>query len=92
MTKKLGNNFYTRPSGKIPKKNDQHWQVKAGQYLSVSAQNVSMIAGGGFLGWYLDKKLDTAPLLLILGIMTGAAAGFYYLIRSLKSIEKDSHD
>lgn len=36
-------------------------------------------------GWWLDGKLDTAPLLTIVGAMLGAAAGFYSMIQSLKA-------
>ena len=85
MTRRLGNTRYKRPStGKPGKKNDRPWTVILGQYMSVTTQNVSVIAAGGLLGWYLDKKFETAPLLLIIGIFAGAAAGFIYLIRSLK--------
>jgi len=29
------------------------------------------------VGWWLDSKLGTAPVLLILGAFVGAGAGFY---------------
>ncbi len=32
-------------------------------------------------GWWLDSKLGTGPLLLILGAFVGAAAGFYSMYR-----------
>ncbi|MFC1728740.1 AtpZ/AtpI family protein [candidate division KSB1 bacterium] len=85
MTKRLGNNIYKKPSkGKPVNKDDRPWTVILGQYMSVTTQNVSVIAAGGLLGWYLDKKFETAPWLLIIGIFAGAIAGFIYLIRSLK--------
>lgn len=31
------------------------------------------------VGWWLDSKLGTAPVLLILGAFVGAGAGFYRL-------------
>lgn len=34
-------------------------------------------------GWWLDGKLDTTPLLTIIGAMVGAAAGFYSMIHQL---------
>jgi F0F1-type ATP synthase assembly protein I len=45
------------------------------------------IATGLFLaaGWWLDGKAGTAPLFTILGALFGASAGFYSMIRSLKS-------
>lgn len=35
------------------------------------------------VGQWLDARLGTAPWLLLLGVMTGAAAGFYSLYRQL---------
>jgi len=47
-----------------------------------------MVGAGGVLGWYLDKRFDTTPYLLIIGIFAGAVSGFYYLIRSLHILHK----
>jgi len=55
-----------------------------GEYMGITTQNASIIALFGLIGWYLDKRLHTEPYILIVGIFVGAAAGFYYLIRSLK--------
>ena len=33
------------------------------------------------VGWWLDTKLGTAPLLLIVGAFVGGTAGFYSLYR-----------
>jgi ATP synthase protein I len=33
------------------------------------------------LGWLLDRWLGTKPWLLVMGIVLGAAAGFYQFIR-----------
>jgi F0F1-type ATP synthase assembly protein I len=35
------------------------------------------------VGWWLDVRLGTAPLLLILGAFFGGAAGFYNLYHHL---------
>jgi F0F1-type ATP synthase assembly protein I len=45
------------------------------------------IATGLFLGvgWWLDGKAGTAPVLTILGALIGASAGFYSMIHSLKT-------
>lgn len=41
---------------------------------------VSILLGLG-LGWWLDKKLGTAPWLLLIGILLGIVAGFHNLFR-----------
>ena len=33
------------------------------------------------LGWLLDRWLGTAPWLMVVGLLLGAAAGFYEFIR-----------
>lgn len=35
------------------------------------------------VGWWLDTKLGTTPLLLIVGAFVGASAGFYYLYQNV---------
>ena len=38
------------------------------------------------VGWLLDRWLNTAPWLLVVGIIVGAAAGFYELIRTTSKL------
>ncbi len=33
------------------------------------------------IGWLMDHWLDTKPWLMVIGIVVGAAAGFYQFIR-----------
>jgi ATP synthase protein I len=49
---------------------------------------------GLFAGQWVDKRLGTAPWLLILGVFAGAAAGFYNMYRILTTAERrrKSHD
>jgi ATP synthase protein I len=63
------------------------------------ATSPAMLAGAGieflgailigvFAGQWLDKKLGTAPWLLLLGTFLGAAAGFVHLIRTLTTAQR----
>lgn len=36
-----------------------------------------------FLGWWVDGRLGSTPVLTILGALLGAGAGFYSLLRDL---------
>lgn len=49
---------------------------------------------GLFAGQWVDKRLGTAPWLLILGVFAGAAAGFFNMLRILTTAERRarSHD
>jgi ATP synthase protein I len=56
---------------------------KASPILDASWQMVGAAALGTFLGWWLDKKLGTAPWLLLVGAVLGVATGMYAFIRSV---------
>jgi ATP synthase protein I len=44
------------------------------------------VVSGLIAGWLLDRWLGTGPWLLVAGIVLGAAAGFYELIRITSKI------
>ena len=60
----------------------QMWQA-AGQYtgygLTWALSTLLFLLGG----WWLDGKLGTMPLFLILGAFVGAGAGFYSLYQHI---------
>jgi F0F1-type ATP synthase assembly protein I len=43
-----------------------------------------------YLGRWLDTRLGTAPLLLVIGVFVGAAGGFYSLYRALTSAQRNA--
>lgn len=47
----------------------------------VMTEFVASVAVGGFIGWQLDRWLGSSPLMLILFIGLGAAAGFWSVYR-----------
>ena len=52
---------------------------EANVLAQASALGLTFVAAtllGLSLGWWLDRKLDTAPWLLLLGLAVGLAAGF----------------
>ncbi len=57
----------------------------AGQAINlgfrVLTEFVSAIAVGTFIGWLLDRFLGTSPILLIIFLMLGMAAGFWTIYR-----------
>lgn len=42
----------------------------------------------GFLGWWLDQRYGTTPLLLICGFGLGLAVGFNSLFKRLRIVEE----
>jgi F0F1-type ATP synthase assembly protein I len=48
-----------------------------------------LFAGGLALGWFLDHVLHTSPILAIVGLALGLAAGVYYSIVQFRTYLKD---
>lgn len=44
------------------------------------------VVSGLLAGWLLDRWLGTKPWLLVVGVVVGAAAGFYELVRTSAKI------
>ena len=59
-------------------------------YLSLGAQLAASVGVMGFLGWWLDKKLETTPALLITCLLLGAVAGMTKFLRTVSHLgERD---
>jgi ATP synthase protein I len=58
-----------------------------GQALRLATELVAGVAVGGFIGWALDRWLGTAPLLMVVFLILGAAAGILNVIRSAVAMQ-----
>ena len=45
-----------------------------------------------WLGMWLDRKLGTAPWLLVVGVFVGAGASFYSMYRKLLAAQREEDD
>lgn len=59
---------------------------KSGIAYAAAFSLFAAVVSGLILGWLLDRWLNTKPWLLVLGIIVGAAGGFYEFIRSTSRI------
>lgn len=50
------------------------------------------VVGGYFLGAYLDEHLHTTPILSIIGVLAGGAAGIVEVLQLLTRTEKKRTD
>lgn len=48
---------------------------------------IAAILLGLYGGWWLDRRLETFPLFMLLGIFLGIGIGFYSLWRELNAIK-----
>ena len=60
----------------------------AASYAGVGAQFVVSILFFLYLGKWLDGKLGTDPLLLIVGVFVGAAVGIYNMYRMMTAAQR----
>ena len=58
-----------------------------GQALRLSTEMVAGVAIGGFIGWALDRLFGTAPFLMVVFLILGAAAGIMNVVRTAKSMQ-----
>ena len=54
-----------------------------GRYAGLGFQFAAAILVLGYAGWWLDEKLSTKPLFLIVGVLAGATGGFLSLLKSV---------
>jgi len=59
---------------------------KSGMAYAAAFSLFASVVSGLIAGWLADRWLGTGPWLLVLGIVLGAAAGFYELIRITSKI------
>ena len=61
-----------------------------GQALRLATEMVAGVAVGGFIGWALDRFLGTAPFLMVVFLMLGAAAGILNVVRTAKATQAEA--
>ncbi len=67
----------------------QHWKG-LGTYGTVGLELALSVIVGLLAGQWLDKKLGTAPWLMIIGLAYGIAAGTRALYRALQRANKEA--
>ena len=62
---------------------------KSGLAYAAAISLFAAVVAGLIVGWLLDRWLGTQPWLLVVGLVLGAAAGFYEFIRAASKLSKD---
>ena len=60
-----------------------------GAYAGLGLQFAVSILVFLFVGQWLDRKLGTAPIFLLVGVFVGAGASFYSMYRKLMAIQAE---
>ena len=67
---------------------DQEGRGKAmGQALRLATELVAGVAVGGLIGWALDQLFGTAPILMVVFLALGGAAGIMNVVRTAKAMQ-----
>ena len=69
----------------MPRDDAPGWPALLGMGLVVALLFVAGLA----LGWFLDRVLHTSPILAIVGLALGLAAGVYYSIVQFRTFMKE---
>ncbi|MDQ3472535.1 MAG: AtpZ/AtpI family protein [Acidobacteriota bacterium] len=65
----------------MAEREDQETNRKSGLAYAAGINLFASVVSLAGLGWLLDRWLETAPWLLVTGIVLGAVVGFYQFIR-----------
>ena len=77
-----------RGSSSEPKPIDAESRGRAlGQALKLATELVVGVGVGGIIGWGLDRVLGTAPFLLVVFLILGAAAGILNVMRTAMAMQ-----
>lgn len=64
----------------------QETNRKSGLAYAAAFSLFAAVIGGMIVGWLLDRFFKTSPWLLVVGVVLGAAAGFYEFIRTTSKL------
>lgn len=74
----------------VKSENDQQEvNRKSGLAYAAAISLFAAVVAGLIVGWLLDRWLGTQPWLLVVGLVLGAAAGFYEFIRATSKLSQD---
>ena len=58
-----------------------------GNALKLATEMIAGVAVGGFIGWALDRLFGSAPLLMVVFLILGAAAGIMNVVQAAKEMQ-----
>jgi F0F1-type ATP synthase assembly protein I len=59
------------------------------ELLGIGSAIAGLVAGGMLLGWFIDTRAHTSPILTFVGLAVGMATASYYMYVKFRSVSKD---
>jgi ATP synthase protein I len=76
-------------TGTIPRKSTNEPNTALGSALKLSTEFLAALLVGGGMGWVLDHQLETRPVLMLVGLVLGIAAGFFGVFRAARRMQAE---
>ena len=76
-----------RDRGNIPER--EATPSKLGMAFRLVTELVAAVVVGGGIGWGLDRLLGTSPVLMIVMLLFGIAAGFVNVVRTARQMDAE---
>lgn len=76
-------------TGTIPRKSTAEPNTALGSALKLSTEFLAALVVGGGMGWLLDNAFGTKPVLLLVFLVFGIAAGFYGVFRTARRMQAE---
>jgi F0F1-type ATP synthase assembly protein I len=79
-------------AGNEPEKGsgNRRWSREFGPFLTLGIQLALTVVIFFFVGRWLDEKLDTAPWLMLAGLLAGIAGGMIKFFRTVSGLDGDT--
>jgi F0F1-type ATP synthase assembly protein I len=59
------------------------------ELIGIGSAIAGLIAGGMLLGWFIDTRADSSPLLTLVGLAVGIVTACFYATKKFKNLLKD---
>lgn len=70
----------------LPEEDKEETNRKTGLAYAAGISLFAAVVSGLGLGWLLDRWLGTKPWLMVVGLVLGAAAGFFEFVRQTSKL------
>lgn len=60
---------------------------QVGPYLGLGVELVAPVLFCMAVGWWLDKRFETSPMLMLVGSFVGVGVGFYSFFRTVLGLQ-----
>lgn len=79
-------------AGKSETSNNGGVYRQVGPYLGLGAELVAPVLFCMGVGWWLDGRFETAPVLMLIGAFVGVGVGFWSFFRTVMRLQGKAQD